>query len=62
MVYIPCVIVGEVLEGGERFVTEGDERNFEDLMTLYTTNAHIVKEFAVHLSNSLLFPQKEKRD
>ena len=49
LTFIPCIAVGEILNTQKRFESDQEEEDFLDLLALYSTNAHMLKEFALHL-------------
>lgn len=44
-----------MLKDDEEFTDEEDEAQFEELHRLYTTNHLVIKEFALHINETLLF-------
>ena len=53
---ITCIVMSEaMLKDEEEFSEEEDERQFEELHKLYTTNHLVIKEFALHINETLLF-------
>ena len=57
MTTMTCIIMSQaILRDDEIFKDEEDEKNFEELHQLFTTNYLIIKEFALYLTNSLIFP------
>lgn len=53
---ITCIVMSEaMLKDEEEFSDEEDEAQFEELHRLYTTNHLVIKEFALHINETLLF-------
>ena len=50
-----------ILKGGELFQDEEDDIQFEELHKLYTTNPHILKEFAYTI-NDVIFQSQDNKD
>lgn len=55
LTFIPCIVVGEILKIQGRFESQ-EEDEFLELLALYSTNAHMLKEFALHLEQTYIFP------
>ena len=56
MTIITCIVMSEaMLKDEEEFSDEDDEAQFEELHRLYTTNHLVIKEFALHINETLLF-------
>ena len=56
MTIITCIVMSEaMLKDEEEFSDEDDEAQFEELHRLYTTNHIVIKEFALHINETLLF-------
>lgn len=56
LVHIPTICVGEILQtSNKRWPSDQEEKEFEELMMLYTTNANTLREFAKNLINQVLF-------
>jgi hypothetical protein len=56
LAYIPSIAVGDVLNQSHRFQVEQEEDCFLELLALYSTNANMLREFALHLEATYLFP------
>lgn len=56
LTFIPCITVGEILKVQSRFESGQEEDEFIELLALYSTNAHMIKEFALHLESTYIFP------
>jgi len=49
--------VSEILNASSRFAAStSDEADFQELLALYSTNANILREFAVLTINNYMFP------
>lgn len=56
MTIITCIVMSEaMLKEEDEFSDEDDEAQFEELHRLYTTNHLVIKEFALHINETLLF-------
>lgn len=59
---IPCIVVGETLLSQRRFKdNEDDEAEFQELLSLYTTNSNMLREFANQLIGTCLFPSSSEK-
>lgn len=56
LTFIPCIAVGEILNTQRRFESDQEEDDFLELLALYSTNSHMLKEFALHLESTYIFP------
>ena len=56
LTFISCIVVGEILSSERSFSHDQEEFQFTHLMTLFQTNAYILKEFAIFLDSTYLFP------
>jgi hypothetical protein len=56
LVLIPTVITGDMVSVFRSFSSELERDEFNEIIKLYTTNCNMVKEFAIHLANEILFP------
>jgi len=61
LAYIPCVVVGEILNASRRFQVEGDDIDFQELLSLYTTNSNMLREFAVLMISTFMFPLNQEK-
>jgi hypothetical protein len=61
LTYIPCIVVGETLNSARRFQSEDDDNDFQELLSLYSTNSNMIKEFANHIISMYLFPSSEEK-
>lgn len=53
---ICCHLIGYRLKDDNAFSNLPEEKDFEALLELYTTNASILREFTVNIKNEYLFP------
>lgn len=56
LAHISTVAMADVLTQMRRFEGEQDEEEFLELQALFSTNANMLREFALHLQASFLFP------
>lgn len=61
LTYIPCLAVGEIINSNKRFPSETDDLEFQELLSLFATNAHMLREFAIHLISTHLFPSSQEK-
>ena len=61
LAYIPCVAVGENLNSARRFQSDAEDQEFQELLSLYSTNSNMLKEFAIHIISTYLFSSAEEK-
>ena len=61
LAYIPCIAVGENLNSARRFQTDDDDLEFQELLSLFSTNSNMLHEFALHIINACLFPSMDEK-
>lgn len=54
--YISAIAVGEILNSVRRFTSDSDDSDFQELLSLYSTNANMLREFSNHICSLYLFP------
>mmetsp|Transcript_37355 Transcript_37355/g.27562 ORF Transcript_37355/g.27562 Transcript_37355/m.27562 type:complete len:99 (+) Transcript_37355:214-510(+) len=61
IIKISTIIVSEIIE--EKRIFDGDKKQkiFEELKMLYSTNESIIRDFAIFLIETYIFPSNEKR-
>lgn len=55
LTYISCIVVGEIINSVRRFQSESEDSEFQELLSLYSTNANMLKEFANQVASIYLF-------
>lgn len=61
IVLITCIVVSDILADKKKFVGDKNEKAFDELRVLFSTNAGIVRDFAIDLIETFMFPPTEKR-
>ncbi|CDW88208.1 UNKNOWN [Stylonychia lemnae] len=61
LTYISCIVVGEIINSVRRFQTDTEDSEFQELLSLYSTNANMLREFGNHIASIFLFPSSEDR-
>ena len=56
MTIITCIVMSQAILRDEKFLEdEEDEKNFEELHSLFATNYLIIKEFAIYIVEQMVF-------
>ena len=61
VVLICCIVVSDILADKKKFVGDKNEKTFDELRILYATNSGIVRDFAINMIDTYIFPSSEKR-
>lgn len=61
LTYISCIAVGEIIHSTRRFQSSGEDSDFQELLSLYSTNANMLREFANQVSSLYLFPSSDDK-
>lgn len=57
MTYISCIAMSEgIIREAEGLPDDEDDKQFEELYQLFTSNSLIIQDFAVYVNSTLLFP------